>query len=213
MNKKDPKKANHEKAYLENKRFYHLTKEESYESILNSKEIQNKIILSYDSYFKTNPYSWFGKNANDPYNVEGVLRGMNASYYDNDFKRGACHMDLFPFATMTDYTKIKPIADRDILEKKETKEIFQEILEYLNPEMILVFGNSNFKYFSERFLNIQDKIPGISFKAEKGSCTIWKTNYLNRKLIGLSVNLGNPRGFDKVGLRDLGKKLIWGNIN
>jgi hypothetical protein len=81
-------------------------------------------------------------------------------------------------------------------------------LEYLNPEIILVFGNSNFKYFSERFLNIQDKISGIPFKAEKGSCTIWKTNYLNRKLIGLSVNLGNPRGFDKAGLRELGKKLI-----
>jgi hypothetical protein len=74
--------------------------------------------------------------------------------------------------------------------------------------MILVFGNSNFKYFSERFLNSQDKISSIPFKTEKGSCTIRKTNYLNRKLIGLSVNLGNPRGFDKVGLRDLGKKLI-----
>ena len=81
-------------------------------------------------------------------------------------------------------------------------------MEYLNPGIILVFGNSNFKYFSERFLNKQEKISGISFKAEKGSCTIWKTNYLTRKLIGLSVNLGNPRGFDRAGLRDLGKKLI-----
>ena len=81
-------------------------------------------------------------------------------------------------------------------------------MEYLNPEMIIVFGNSNFKYFSGRFLNTQDKISAIPFKAEKGSCTIWKTNYLNRKLIGLSVNLGNPRGFNKEGLRDLGKKLI-----
>jgi hypothetical protein len=76
-------------------------------------------------------------------------------------------------------------------------------LEYLNPEMILLFGISNFKYFSERFLKYQDKIPGIPFKAERGSCTIWKTNYLNRKLIGLSVNLGNPKRFDKAGLRDL----------
>ena len=42
----DPKKANHEKAYLENKRFYHLTKEESYESILNSQVIQYTIIHS-----------------------------------------------------------------------------------------------------------------------------------------------------------------------
>jgi len=37
VNKIDSKKANHEKAYLQSKRFYHLTKEESYESILNSK--------------------------------------------------------------------------------------------------------------------------------------------------------------------------------
>ena len=83
--KKDspPIKSVYEKKYLAHNRFYHLSKEESYESIINSKNLQEKILSSYNNYFNQNPYTkWFGSNSDKPYSVEGVLRGMGASYYE-----------------------------------------------------------------------------------------------------------------------------------
>lgn len=198
----------YENKYLFNKRFYHLTKKETFNSVLSDAELRNKIINSYDKYFSGNPYKWFGLNKNDSYNVEGVLRGLGASYFDNDSEYRACHIDIFPFATISDFNRIKKITERDVLENNWAKNLVDEILDYFKPKKILIFGRTNFNYFAEYFdIN---KPNDVNFQVQnngKGKCVVWKTNYNNYKIIGVSVNLGNPKGFDASGLRELGNYL------
>jgi hypothetical protein len=189
------KKSEYEKKYLPHKRFYHLSENESYESIIKSKILQDKITSSYNHYFYQNPYTkWFGSNKDTSYSVEGVLRGMGASYYDNDSKYSAIHIDLFPYPTISDYTKIKSPIDTDILKQPTNQEVFQSILEFLNPKFILIFGITNLKTFAKLY-SIDLSNP-TKFTNKKASCNLWKISYQNWKGIGLSVNLGNPRGFD-----------------
>jgi len=202
---KSVKKEIYETKYLLKKRFYHLSGNQSYKDIVQSKQLRDSIINSFDNYFETEPYTiWFGKNDANPYKVEAVLRGMQASYYNNpkDFnsKYQACHIDIFPFATISDFNKIKNITERDVLCNNWAKELVDELITYFNPEKILVFGSTNFHYFSEYF--------GIDNKpTDKSNCTIWNKIYKGCQLIGVSPNLGNPRNFDKQKLLELGKTL------
>ena len=201
---KDYIKKDYETKYLAKNRFYHLDEKQSYDDIIQSAQLREKIINSFDRYFETNPYSWFGNNKNLSYKVEGVLRGMKASYFDNptDFKADyqACHIDIFPFATMKDFSSILKITKRDILANNWAKDIVDKLIEYFKPEKILVFGSKNFDYFCDYFR--VDKTP-----TEKDTCIIWNKKYNDYHLIGISTNLGNPRGFNSKGLFELGKKL------
>ena len=45
-------------------------------------------------------------------------------------------------------------------------------------------------------------------KKELGACEYWLTDYADYKVIGLSTNLGNPRGFNASGLNELGEELM-----
>ncbi len=80
------KKQCYETKYLANSRFKHLNPSHSYEDIISDKDLRDAIIMSYDNYFQNgNQYKeWFGDNTIEPYRVEGVLRGMNASYYERN---------------------------------------------------------------------------------------------------------------------------------
>jgi len=197
-------KQYYETKYLSKNRFYHLAENQSYENILQSEQLRERIIFSFDHYFETNPYNWFGNNKNYSYNVEGLLRGMKASYFDNptDFhsEYQACHIDIFPFATISDFKSIQEITERDILCSNWAKEIVDGLIEYFKPEKILVFGRTNFNYFSKYF-----EIDKIS--TEKNTCFIWNKMYNKHHFIGISANLGNPRGFNAQDLFDLGKVL------
>jgi hypothetical protein len=53
---------------------------------------------AYASYFDTNPYdAWFGR-------LDQLLRGTDTSYYPP--MRGACHLDIVPFATACKWTEL-----------------------------------------------------------------------------------------------------------
>ena len=194
----------YENKYLSKQRFYHLTKKETFNTILNDEVLRNKIINSYDKYFSENPYKWFGSSKSDSYNVEGVLRGLDASYFNIESKYRACHIDIFPFATISDFNKIQNITERDILANNWAKNLVDKILVYFEPKLILIFGRTNFNYFSEYF-NI-NKLDELKFQANggKGECFVWQTQYNNYKVFGVSANLGNPKGFDALGLKELG---------
>jgi hypothetical protein len=196
--------ACYENKYLSKQRFYHLTKDNNLSDILNHESLRDKIINSYDTYFAENPYKWFGSNKNDSYNVEGVLRGLEASYFNIDSKFRACHIDIFPFATISDFKRIQKIAERDVFTNNWAKNLVDEILVYFEPEVVLIFGRTNFDIFCEYF-NVKP-IEEQIFRAHfgKGNCFVWLAHYNNYMTLGVSVNLGNPKGFDKVGLRELG---------
>ena len=115
---------------------------------------------------------------------------------------------LFPYPTISDYIKIKSQIDTDILNQPTNQEVFHSLLEFLNPKFILIFGITNLKTLSNLY-SIYLSNP-TKFTNKKASCNLWKISYQNRKGMGLSVNLGNPRGFDSVDLNELGKSLLKG---
>ena len=199
-------KSFYETKYLTKKRFYHLSQYNGYSDILNFQQLRNDITDSYNNYFAKNPYNWFGTNKDGSYNAEGLLRGMNASYFDTNPKKYiVCHIDIFPFATISDFNKIQPITQRDILSNSWAKSIVDELLSFFNPEFIIVFGRTNFNYFCNYF-NI---VPGDGKKWKAtfpnlGNAEYWTTQYGRFKVIGLSVNLGNPKGFNANGLKEFG---------
>jgi hypothetical protein len=193
----------YEKNYLESAkmRIYRLDEDHTYSDILNNHKMQSDIIDSYNNYFKSgNSYHWFGKNKTNPHNVEGVLRSLNASYFENSMKYRACHIDLFPFATISNFTSIQNIARRDILSDNWAKNIVDELLNYFKPKFIIVFGKNNFDYFCTYF--------GIAkSKPIKWTSAYSNSKYKSYQIIGLTVNLGNPIGFDANDLNELGQKL------
>ncbi len=203
------KKDCYEDKYLSEVRFTHLMNNQNYEDILNSKELRKEIIKSYNNYFGTNPYKkWFGLNKPDAYNCEGVLRGMDASYYENDTKYRACHIDLFPFATVSNFNEITKITEQDILNDFWAKNLVDELLTLFKPKVILVFGKENYKYFYKYFNLKNGKEEIIQDKQGQNRRIHYDLTYNAIKVIGLSINLGNPTGgFKAKDLNRLGEKL------
>jgi hypothetical protein len=199
------------------KRFYHYKDNNERESSIVDEKLQNAIINSYNAYFEVNPYNWFGKKSEDKtsYNVEGFLNGLEASYYGlYDFR--AIHIDLFPYPTLDDFSKIYKQCREDIFNSsKWGEEIIKELLKTINPKCLIVFGIGNWKPFTT-ILNIKNaKKESFSREKRKGEiakCTYWLAEFDNIPVVGLSVNLGNPRGFDKENLIELGR-VIKNNLN
>ena len=195
--------------YLFNRRFYHLKHDENYQSITTDDALQNRVIESYNSYFQKNPYKWFGKKSgnNDlSYNVEGFLNAINASFFEGDYKYQALHIDLFPFATISDFNRLKDITERDLIKTLWMKMFLEKLIKSLTPDYIVVFGRANLLHFKELFhLDIGHS---TKFHSEKGSSDYWLFKTDTISFIGLSVNLGNPIGFTKKSIHELGKKII-----
>lgn len=189
-------------SYLErsDSRFRVLSGSEKLEDILTNISLQADILKGYNRYFSANPYLWFGKRQS-PYNVEAFLRGMGTSYYENQPQSmQAIHIDLFPFATLSDFKSIQRLAEDDLFRNKWAQSMIARLVELLKPEAILVFGKTNFEYFA-RYLD-----PSVgrfgAYYFEKA--TFWHGTSNQIRLIGLSTNLGNPIGFNKERLAQFG---------
>lgn len=187
----------------EEKRFYHFNREDTLEDKI---KYGNDIIKSYNLYFNVNPYKWFGRE--NGYCVEALMNGLDASFYNNGVKQ-ALHIDLFPFATMSDFTSILSLFRSDILKDNWNKKILETLIEALSPELLIVFGKTNFKYFKDIFKDEHVDLEDFVFKTEKGD---HKTNvsigkFRRIKMIGISLNLGNPIGFKREDLVKMGKKI------
>jgi hypothetical protein len=142
------------------RRFLHLDKQiNNYKDSDLTFELLNSLKKSYDSYFNKNPYSrWFGKNygikKSDklPYNVEGLIRGLNASFYENfDFEYKAIHVDLYPFTTIKDHNKNIKFVNSDLFESDWSKKFLKELIGILKPEKMVVFGIANFSILNSIF--------------------------------------------------------------
>lgn len=202
--------------YLENKRFYQLSTHENYRDIIYDTKLQNKIIESYNEYFKTgNSYKWFGKEKSGnslSYNVEGFLNSLNCSYFDNNNTFQGIHIDLFPFPTISNFKEITSIFERDI--EKWAKIFIDKLIKRIQPEYIFIFGLTNFNHFKNLYqINVGGQLP-FEYKKNNGNfcrANYWLIKSNSLKIIGLSTNLGNPKGFTKVCLSEFGKAILSSN--
>jgi len=208
--------------YLKGKdaRFRYLEKEENWNDIIENKTLRNEIISSYNDYFKVNSYNkqnaykWFGKENNGKelsYNVEGFVNCFNSSFFNGNKKNQSIHIDLFPFSTVSDFKSILTQSEKHIFKDNWTKEFLDKLILEINPVKIIVFGRTNFNYLT-KLLKISDTGEEYFFNeiTENGSnsnANYWCFDYMNITVIGLSVNLGNPKGFSKVTLKNFGNTI------
>lgn len=170
----------------------------------------DEIINSYNNYFASNPYAtWFGAQGGGK--VEAFINGLEASLYNNDKNYRGIHIDLFPFATVSDFGSIHDLCNQDLFQTGWARQFLEHLVLNINPQKLIVFGISNYKWLLN-LLDVEDVEPEV-FEVSGKSCNIF-FNYLNNpfnyQLIGLSVNLGNPHGWSRNDLIQLGEFV---NIN
>lgn len=188
-------------------RFRMLNGNESLNTVLTNETLANEIINGYNTYFTKNPYTqWFG-NSDQPFKVECFLRGFNATLYNfKEVSYQCIHIDLFPFPTLDDYNKLSDIVMHDLFINGWAEVILYSILNFLNPEKILVFGRANsnalFTYaLSRKTKLVWSKISnGMASYAQE---TI-KVNGKKYPCLCISTNLGNPKPFTKKELYEFG---------
>jgi 23S rRNA maturation mini-RNase III len=172
-------------------------------------EVTNNVIQSYDRYFQTNPYSrWFGKTGG--YNVEGYLNHIDASFYGG--KPVNCvHIDLFPFVTVDKYSDLDSTRlETDIFGDERFQKHFIDLLEYLDPKFIIVFGRGTVNQFNRHYngrISLDQEFKEDDHRYAKYGHSTFSVYGKKIPVIGLSVNLGNPRGFTKERLGKLAKQV------
>jgi hypothetical protein len=188
-------------------RFRVLSANERLADVLISEELQEEILTSYNTYFAHNPYkAWFGHNREDSYYVEGFLRGFGASYYEgNAVPQQAIHIDLFPFATLDDFVRIKEMANAAFFADGWAQRLISELVEFLSPAVLVLFGRTNCKHFGTY---VDRSVSSNSWQSfASGYYFVGRSKRFDVPVVGLSTNLGNPIGFTASGLRAYGKHL------
>ena len=189
-------------------RFYHLVHGEDLEDVFDNEELRNRIIAGYDQYFLKNPYKkWFGKAGGNSYNVQGFLSVLGASYYEEaGCKYQAIHIDLFPFATMTDYNRLRSVVSRDLFETDWSQRFIRRLFSWLNPQLLIIFGRGNTaafkKYFDQTleldYITYDHALCSAGYSLEQGVL-------LDAPTLSLTTNLGNPKGFTSKSLKEYGR--------
>jgi 23S rRNA maturation mini-RNase III len=166
----------------------------------------DRVIQSYDEYFKKNPYTkWFGKPGG--YNVECFITALDASFYGKG-ALGCVHIDLFPFVTVDKFSDLdKERLLEDVFRDSWFANNFTELVDYLDPQYLIVFGRSTTEYFNNHFdgnIRLTSEYRENGKKYASYGISNYTINGKTIQVIGLSVNLGNPRGFTKTNLTNMG---------
>lgn len=174
-------------------------------------EEAERILDGYDDYFSHNPYtSWFGTDEGDSYGVEGFLRGFGASLYSGNDLYRAVHIDLIPFVTLQGFGDIARRAEEDLFEDGGpgsgwAPDFLRRLVDFLDPEILIVFGEQNVNYFGEHFGGTFQDLDWESCPDQPACYKIGSLEWSDRPVIGLGTNLGNPIGFNKESLRRYGE--------
>jgi len=188
----------------ENQRFYQHYQAINLEKLNNNELI--KIIDSYNSYFfeGKNPYKkWFGKKFGGK--VEALANSFNASFYESELHK-AIHIDLFPFATFENFSKIKSLAKKDLFKTEWAPDFLSKLLKSISPEIIIIFGNSNYNLFRDYFM-FEQKNETITYKAKSNKSEYYLSEYNGIILVGLRTNFGNPIGLKRDDILTFGKEI------
>ena len=189
--------------YLDGKsaRFRLLNPWEDLDDILRDDNLQNEVIQSYYDYFSTNPYGWFGTPGG--YRVEAFVNGFGASYFSHEQFAPALHIDLFPFVTLQDFTALQSEILEHIFVSGWAAEFFQELVSFIHPRAIIIFGKTNVEYFS-RYIETCFSGEVLYYNSNRRAGFRLATSRVGLPLVGLNVNLGNPVGFSTESLRSFG---------
>lgn len=99
-----------------------------------------KIMLTYEQYFKGNPYSqWFQE-------LDVIINSLGSSYYGNN-RIDACHLDLIPFATSCKWTELSESQRKYLLDVSENA--FARILKGSSVTLLVLNGKSVIRHLEE----------------------------------------------------------------
>jgi len=169
--------------------------------------VTNRVIQSYDDYFRRNPYTrWFGKLGG--HNVEQFIHQLGASFYGND-SLGCVHIDLFPFVTVDKFSKLdQKRVEKYIFSDPWFLENFRSLIDFLEPQQMILFGKSTVEYFNKYFegsINLGSEFREGNKKYANYGISAYTAYGRQIPVVGLSVNLGDPRGFTKELLAIMGR--------
>lgn len=163
------------------------------------------IIKSYDDYFTKNPYAiWFGNHGGGK--VEALINGLGASFYSNSYDYRGIHIDLFPFATMSNYTRIINLCNKSLFHTNWAQNFLLSLIQRIKPEKLIIFGISNYRSIL-RIFNKQDVVPRQINVGTKTCEVYYNVIGGNLPIIGLYINLGNPIGWSRQELIQLGNSI------
>lgn len=172
--------------------------------------------IAYNKYFKQNPYKgWFGAEGGG--RVEAFMNGLDASYYEDTeerhYRNQAIHIDFFPFATCKKFRDISQIAESSLFATGWIDNSVKDLLDYINPKLIVVFGRLN-------NMCLDQYVPCITnnyvFTNWKGCPNVKLTAYYRigrpkqdrlPPIICVSTYLGYPKGFTRQDLIYMAKEV------
>ena len=173
-----------------------------------SPESTNRVIPSYDEYFKRNPYTkWFGRPRG--YNIECFINQLDASFY-HERSFSCVHIDLFPYATIDKFSDLDQSKMNDIFKDSWFLDHFKDLVDFLDPKDLIMFGRSTTEYFNKYFegtINLNSHFSKNGRKYASYGVSVYTVSGKQVPLVGLSVNLGNPRGFTKELLAGMGREV------
>lgn len=142
--------------------------------------------------------------------AETLLNELDASYLNKcNYKYQALHIDLYPFVTLRDFNKIKSDGIINLNMEQWAKNFLIELINFISPEKIIIHGLANYLHFCHIFSC--NTYTTTSFTSNKAKCNLFILNNINNifstniKIVGLSVNLGNPRGFTTQDMKNFGQ--------
>lgn len=170
-----------------------------------SNQTLDDIISSYSDYFTKNPYAtWFGKQGGGK--VEALINGLGASFYSNSYDYRGIHLDLFPFATMSNYTRIISLCNVSLFNTNWAQNFLLSLIHRIEPVKLIIFGISNYRSIL-RIFNKQDVAPRPINIGTKTCDVYYNVIGGNLPIIGFYINLGNPIGWSRQELIQLGNSL------
>ena len=172
-----------------------------------------RLMEDYNAYFKNNPMtSWFGQKDDQKGQgrIEQFLNGLNASFYDNEKnKYQALHIDLLPFPTSKNFTQISNhLMAIEGFPEWVDKHV-KELIELIQPQLIIINGNSNFNFFNQ-CVNIGAqpyKAIVLPLKSNKKTEATILVSSGKLTIIATSLNMGSYCRHSWDTIMDLGKQV------
>lgn len=158
----------------------------------------------YNNYFFHNPFTnWFGLNPSNESlyshsqgRIEDFLNGLDASFYGCKTYQ-AIHIDLLPFSTKQSFVNV----DSQLMAieglPKWIDDHIKEMIELIQPELIIINGISNFNFFNQ-CVNLYAQpytahLCNISEGNKHLEVTIWEAHKSDHfpPIIATSTNMGS----------------------
>ena len=136
--------------------------------------------------------------------MDGFLRGFGAWYFDGSAAISqAIHIDLFPFVTVENFGRIKEITVAALFVNGWAQRLVGRLVKALSPNILILFGRTNCGYFARY---IDPSLSNMEWKTfPPGRYFVGHSKHFDLPVVGLSTNLGNPKGFSAVTLKQFGQ--------